>query len=388
MDERAGPERHLSPIEVVGPALGWVAFGVLQIADSQLTPPVPAGTLLVVLAVIVGVIVVGAFGVVHQAEALAARLGDPYGSLVLTLSIVLIEVILIVAVMTGPGHHATIGRDSVMAVSMIILNLVIGLSLVLGVRRHRSIRVNRRGAIAYLTMITVLSAVGFAIPGWISTNDSYVGLLRVAVIVGVVALYAVFLCRQTGPRANDFRQVGAAGSSAVEGRTGVGDPPAGTPSVRQALAGHRREVILRCTLLVVTMIPIVVLSHDLAALLDDGIARIGAPTALTGVLIAAIVFLPEGLTSFRAALGGELQRVSNLCHGALVSTLALTVPAVLVAGVVTDEAVVLAETPGNLVLLAVTLVLSWSTFTARRITASHGIAHLLCFAGYVITVFI
>jgi Ca2+:H+ antiporter len=387
MRQTPRPERLLSPIDLVRAALGWVTFGVLQLADARLTPPVPAGTLVVALAVIVGVIIVGAFGVVQQAEALARRLGDPYGSVVLTLSIVLIEVILIVAVMTGPGHHATIGRDSVMAVSMIILNLVIGMSLVLGVRRHRSVRVNRRGSVAYLTMITALATIGFAAPRWVGTHGSYVGPLRIVVVVAAIAAYAVFLHRQLGLRADDFREVGAGGSSAVEGGTDVGDAPEGAATVRRVVADHRREVVIRVALLVATMIPIVVLSHDLASLLDDGIARLGAPTTLTGVLIAAIVFLPEGLTSVRAALGGELQRVSNLCHGALLSTLALTVPAVLVAGLVTDEAVVLAETPGNLALLAVTLVLSWWTFTARRITAAHGMAHLACFSLYVVSVF-
>jgi Ca2+:H+ antiporter len=73
------------------------------------------------LIVIIAVILICAFGVVTEAEHLANRLGDPYGSLVLTISICLIEVILIAAVLLGPGDHATIARDSVMAVSMIIL---------------------------------------------------------------------------------------------------------------------------------------------------------------------------------------------------------------------------------------------------------------------------
>ena len=387
MDETTSPERHLAPADAARAALGWVAFGAWQIADAHLASPVPAGTLVLALAVIVGVITVCAFGVVQQAEALAGRLGDPYGSLVLTLSIVLIEVILIVAVMTGPGHHATIGRYSVMAVSMIILNLVIGLSLVLGIR-HRSMRVNRRGTVAYLTMITVLIAVGFAIPAWVGRSAGYVGVPRVLVIVGAVVAYAAFLVRQLGPRADDFREVDLGLPAVGVVGTGTTGTTGRAPSVRQVLVDHRREVTIRFTLLVATMVPIVALSHGLASLLDDGIARLGAPATLSGVLIAAIVFLPEGLTSVRAALGGELQRVSNLCHGALVSTLALTVPAVLLAGVVTDEAVVLAESTGNLVILAATLALSWWTFTARRITVRHGIVHLAVFGVSVVTVFL
>lgn len=150
------------------------------------------------------------------------------------------------------------------------------------------------------------------------------------------------------------------------------------------LAEHKREVLLRIGLLVATVLPIVLLSHHMAALLDDGLGRVGAPTALSGVLIAMIVFLPESITSVRAALGGEIQRVSNLCHGALVSTVGLTIPAVLVIGLLTGQQVVLAESATNLLLLGVTVGLSITTFAARSVTAIHGAAHLVLFAVYAI----
>lgn len=110
-------KRIVRPSDIVRIVLGWGGFGLLLIAHPLLEPPIPAAILITALGLIIGVIVVCAFGVVKQAEALAHRLGDPYGSLVLTLSIVLIEVILIAAVMLGPGEHATIARDSVMAVT-------------------------------------------------------------------------------------------------------------------------------------------------------------------------------------------------------------------------------------------------------------------------------
>src|SRR5699024_10403544 len=153
------------------------------------------------------------------------------------------------------------------------------------------------------------------------------------------------------------------------------------------LSRNRTEVIARTAVLVATVIPIVLLSHDMAALLDVGLDRVGAPIALSGILIAMIVFLPETITAVRAAQTGEIQRVSNLCHGALVSTVGLTIPAVLTIGLVTGQTVTLAETPTNLVLLGISLLLTISTFTARRVTALHGAAHLLVFVIYGITVF-
>ncbi|HET8929467.1 MAG TPA: hypothetical protein VFN21_02295 [Acidimicrobiales bacterium] len=393
MNRTTSRGRRVSSADIARIFLGWGAFGALQLAGTHLEPTLPAATLAATLGMIVGVIIICAFGVVTQAEALARRLGDPYGSLVLTLSIVVIEVILIAAIMFGTGEHATIGRDSVMAVSMIILNLVIGLSIVLGSRRHRRLVVNRQGTVAYLSMITVLGFLGFALPRWIGHSGSYTTNQEVPIIVAAVVVYAAFLYRQMGPRADDFREPDVREAGAVPTRhqrdssrhevaTRVLSLPTG-----QARPDQRTEVTTRLVVLVATMIPIVLVSHDMATLLDDGLARLDAPVALSGVLIAVVVFLPEGLTSVRAALGGEMQRVSNLCHGALVSTLALTIPAVLGIGMVTGETVVLAESPINLALLAVTTVLSWVTFTARRLTAGHGAAHLVLFVAYGVTMF-
>lgn len=360
--------------------LGWGAFGALLLAHPLLAAPVPAPLLIVALAVIVAVILICAFGVVKQAEALAHRLGDPYGSLVLTLSIVLIEVILISAVMLGPGEHTTIARDSVMAVSMIILNLVIGIALLAGGIRHRGMAHNRTGTSMYLAMLVVLIALAFGLPALIGENGSYTVAQEIPVVVLTLSLYGFFLVRQMGAQAGDFTEV----DERARRRPISGDADAGSPGIRAVLHEHRIEVLVRLGLLVITVIPIVLLSHDMAALLDDGLGRLGAPPALAGVLIAAIVFLPESITAVRAALGGEAQRVVNLCHGALVSTVGLTIPAVLVIGMVTGQTVILSGAPADLLLLGVTLLLSVTTFSAKRMTALHGAAHLALFAVYLI----
>ncbi|WP_217132106.1 calcium:proton antiporter [Leucobacter chinensis] len=412
------------PIDLVRIAVGWGSFVVLTLCASVLGSSVSSPVLWCTFAAIVAVILLCSFGVVEQAEALAHRLGDPYGSLVLTLSIVMIEVILITAVMLGPGEHETIARDSVMAVSMIITNLVVGFSLLVGGLKRGAMRVNRTGVSAYLAMLVVLIGLAFALPAVVGVDGAYTTGQEIPIIVLTIGLYAFFLVRQMGAQADDFRdpadlvarsgQNGARGGGAMVGqmlvgatRTGQQAPDQQTPDQRapgqQEAAGpattqatgeagrdplrvivgrHKGEIITRFVLLIVTVLPIVLLSHDMASLLDDGLDRIGAPIALAGVIIAMIVFLPESLTSVRAALGGEAQRVSNLCHGALVSTVGLTIPAVLVVGMLTGQRVVLAESPANLVMLGLTLLLTLATFSARRVTALHGATHLVLFAVY------
>ena len=376
----------LTPAAYSRLALGWGTFFGLAIAGSAVAPPLSGPLTVVMLAVIIGVILVCAFGVVNEAEHLARRLGDPYGSLVLTLSIVTIEVILIAAVMLGPGDHTTIGRDSVMAVSMIILNLVIGLCLLVGGLKHGGLNPNRVGISMYLAMLVVLVSLAFALPAFIGVDGRYSPGQAVPVVVLTIVLYAFFLYRQMGAQAPDFREVTPPPDGIARVRSDSVDP-AKKRGILEIIAEHRIEITLRAALLVVTVIPIVLLSHDMAALVDDGLGRLGAPVALAGILIAMIVFLPETITAIRAALHGEIQRVSNLCHGALVSTVGLTIPTVLIIGALTGQTVVLGESPVNLMLLGVSLLLTTATFASPKVTAVHGAAHVTVFAFYGITVF-
>lgn len=388
----------VTPTAILRLLLGWGSFFALLFAGPLLTPPVAGPVLLTALIGIVAVILICAFGVVHEAEHLARRLGDPYGSLVLTLSIVLIEVVLIAAVLLGPGEHATIARDSVMAVSMIILGGVIGLCLLVAGLRHGSLAHSRTGASTYLSLIIVLAALAFALPGLIGTNGSYETWQEFPIIVLTIGIYAFFLVRQMGSQAGDYLEVepppeklpaeaAAATAARTETIAAVEEHENEQRSIVDIISEHRVEILVRLALLVATVTPIVLLSHDMASLLDDGLGRLGAPAALSGVVIAVIVFLPETITSIRAAWEGEIQRVSNLCHGAQVSTVGLTIPTVLVIGLLTDQPIVLAESPANLLLFGLILLLSVMTFAAPRVTAVHGAAHLVVFAIFGITLF-
>ena len=375
----------VTPTAIIRLILGWGTFVAIQLTGPILDPPVPMPLLVTALIVIIAVILVCAFGVVTEAEHLAGRLGDPYGSLVLTISICLIEVILISAVLLGPGDHATIARDSVMAVSMIILGAVVGLCLLVGGLRHGSMAHNRTGATNYLTMIIALTALAFAVPALIGTNGSYETWQEIPIVIATIGIYAFFLYRQMGPQAQEFTEVDPRVAPAPHISPAEEEPRA--QGIVEILSVHRTEIILRLALLVTTVLPIVLLSHDMASLLDDGFGRLGAPVSLSGVIIAMIVFLPETLTSVRAAWNGEIQRVSNLCHGAHVSTVGLTIPTVLVIGMITDQPIVLAESPINLLLLAVIVLVSITAFVGKRVTAVHGVTHLIVFLVFGLAIF-
>lgn len=139
--------------------------------------------------------------------------------------------------------------------------------------------------------------------------------------------------------------------------------------------------------LVVTMLPIVLLAKSLAKLVDRGVAVLGAPAAFGGMLIALIVLAPEAVSALRAALGNQLQRAINLSLGAALSTIGLTVPAVLGIGLATGQPVILGVEPAGMVLLAITLLVSTLTFSGSPTTVLEGAVHLVLFLAYVVLLF-
>ena len=351
-------------------AFAW--FGKGWLAD--LSSPFWAAGLFAWLLV---VIFWAAFGVVHEAEELAHKLGEPLGTLILTLSIVIIEVVLVSAVMLSAKDAPTLGRDTMFAVLMIVLNGVVGLGLLIGGLRHHQQSYNLQGASAFLSVIIPLTTIALVLPNFTTSthNGTFTTLQSVAFSIFTVALYGVFLLIQTG-RHRDFFMDAMEKTRAVE---------AAASGEEHGLTA--KALMLSLVLLIANILPIVMLSKSLATILDHGIAALGAPSALGGVLIAAIVFTPEAISSLKAVARNELQRAINLCLGAATSTVGLTVPAVLAVGLFTGQTVVLGLAPTEMALLVMTLILSTLTFSGLRTTVLEGAVHLILFFVYLVLIF-
>jgi Ca2+:H+ antiporter len=313
-----------------------------------------------------------AFAVVRHAESLAVLLGEPYGTLILTLSVVGIEVVLISAVMLT-GESPTLGRDTMFSVVMIVLNGILGLTLIVGGLRHHEQVYNLQGASAYLGVIIPLAVLGMVLPrfttsapgGQLSNRDSVYMILMSA------GLYAVFLAVQTRRHSGFFAEPG-------------GDPEGDHD---ESLVASIRSVPYHAVLLVLSMLPIVLLSKKMALLVDHGIAALDAPYALGGFFVATLVLAPEGMSALRAALANRLQRTVNLALGAALSTIGLTIPAVLAVGLVTGKTVELGLEPAQIVLLLLTLLVSVVNFGIGRTNVLQGAVHLILFFTYVMLIF-
>ncbi|MGE8268583.1 MAG: calcium:proton antiporter [Stenotrophomonas geniculata] len=364
----------------------WIVVGVFTIFGSRwmgesMTPPVAA----IIFLALFATILTASFGVVGEADQLADELGEPYGTLILTLSIVLIEVVLIASVLIGPGDNPTIGRDSIFAIIMIILNLVMGVSLIGGALRNGDQEFNAQGAITYLSMITFLTGIALVLPKFTSIKNQ-LSTTQAIGITGITAfVYVVFLWMQMRNRRHYFIQP-STGQMIVmpTARGGHGGRVKGKASMS---ADTKRVLIGRSALLIGLILPIVLLAHDLAVVTDYGIAALGAPVAVGGVLIAIIVFTPESITAIKAAVNNEMQRAINLCLGAFVSTVGLTVPAVLIIGMTTGKQVIMGISGMEVVLLSVTLLLTAQTLNGQRTSPIQGFLHLALFALFGLLLF-
>ena len=329
-----------------------------------------------------GVMLWGAFGVVRHADAVAEKLGEPYGTLVLTLSVIVIEVSLIAAIMLHGQNNPTLARDAMFATLMIVLNGMIGTALLMGALRYWEQEYNLEGARAFLVVIASLAVFALIIPNYTKTvpdpsrSPFQAGLFAVITIL----FYVIFLIIQTVRHRAFFAEPDANGNGNHHRAAAAYDS---RRTHKHATGSLRYHVAM----LLLTLIPIVLLSEFLAVLVDLGIEQLGLPPELGGILIAVLVLSPEGLTALHAALDNQLQRAVNVCLGSALATIGLTIPAVLMIGLLAGSEVHLGLDQLQAVLLILTLFVSALTFGGARTNVLQGVVHLLLFVVYVALIF-
>jgi len=322
-----------------------------------------------------GVMMWCSFGVVRHADAVAEKLGEPYGTLVLTFSVITIEVALFATIMLHGQNNPTLARDAMFATLMIVLNGMVGAALLMGAIRYREQECNLAGARAFLVVIAALSVIALVLPNYIKNAPSPVDAPSQAILFIAITLlfYAVFIFIQT-TRHRSFFDEPANCSSDPDHRA------------RAHAVAESRSLGFHVAMLVLTLLPVVLLSESLAVIVDYGIEDLRLPEALGGVLIAILVLAPEGLTAFQAALVDHLQRAVNVCLGSALSTIGLTIPAVLIVGLVTGTDVHLGLSESEMVLLLLTLFVSGLTFAGGRTNVLQGFVHLVLFFVYVMLI--
>jgi Ca2+:H+ antiporter len=324
----------------------------------------------ILVAVIALSLAASVFAAVHHAEVVAHRIGEPYGTLVLALAVTLIEVALIVSLMiAGGAEAAALARDTVFAAVMIILNGIIGLCLLVGGLKHREQTFSLDGVSAALVALAAIVILTLVFPNFtVTTPGPYYSASQLLLIAVVsLAIYGAFVFAQTIGHRGIFVQDDPAGEQQHA------SPPGNGVTIASAL------LLLAC------LAAVVLLAKKLAPSLEAGVARAGAPNAVVGVIIAAIVLLPEGLAALRAARANRLQNSLNLALGSALASIGLTIPAVSVLSLYMHTQLVLGIDNKATVLLLLSLFITAIALRTGRTIVLHGIVLLVIFVVYLFT---
>ena len=319
------------------------------------------GVALIAAITLIGAIVCASLRVAHHAEQLAERVGDPYGTMILTLSAVLVEVV-ILAIMMSNEASPTLVRDTIYSAVMLDINGILGLAALMGGIKHGEQPYNDDSARSYSVMILTAMGISMVVPEFIPESDwkAY----------SVFTIDAVFLRMQVGPHSYFFSY-----SYPEKKNRGGGDGHgAGESQVNVAWS---------VGVLVFGVVVIGVLAEVMSQALDVGLEGTGAPPVLTAIVVAGISAAPEILTALRAALANRMQSVVNIALGASLSTVILTVPVMEAMALYSGQPFQMAMTPVQTVMVFITLIVCAINLNDGETNAIEGMTHFVLFATFI-----
>lgn len=314
-----------------------------------------------ILALAAALLGASVFAAVHHAEILALKLGEPFGSILLAVAVTVIEVGLIVSfLLSGADGVETVARDTIFSAVMIAVNGVVGISLLVGARRHGELGFTLDGATAALAVLGTLAVLSLVMPQFTlsAPGAAYSTVQLLFVALASLALYAIFIRVQT-IKHRDYFLFGT-------------DDDADT-----IVAPSRRLSLASLTLLIFCLTAVVLLAKQLSYPLDKAIDKGGLPQSFVGVIVAMIVLLPESIAAIKAAVRNKLQVSLNLALGSAIASIGLTIPAVAIVSLVVAQPLDLGLPPAQIALLALTLLIGALTLGTGRTTVLQGAIHLV-----------
>lgn len=322
--------------------------------------------------VLIGGILLVSLRVAHHAEMLATKVGEPYGTMILTLSAVAVEVLILAIMMSNEGSP-TLVRDTIYSAVMLDINGILGLAALLGGLKHGEQPYNDDSGKTYGVMILTAMGISMIVPEFIP--EAKWQFYSAFTICAMIALYALFLRKQVGTHSYFFSYTYPHRDTASQAG-GHADTPA------EGSAGASIAVILFGVLL------IGILAEMMSVFLNTGLEGSGAPVALTAILVAGISAAPEILTALRAALANRMQATINIAMGASLSTVILTVPVMEAIALYTGQPFIMAMTPVQTVMVFITLIVAAINLNDGETNAIEGMTHFILFATFIMLSFL
>jgi Ca2+:H+ antiporter len=354
---------------------------------------------------VLSILLVGAvLAAVHHAEVVAHRVGEPYGSLVLAIAVTIIEVALIVTLMvTTDKDTAGLARDTVFAAVMITLNGIVGISLLVGALKHHLAVFNPEGTGAALATVIALAVLCLVVPS-VTTSEpgpEFTGAQLTFAAIASLALYGMFVFTQAIRHRDFFLPVTQEAHSPLVTSKAAADAAADAATARAAADagsfehepvdldqdGHAdpptdRAALTSLGLLVVALVAVVGLAKIESPAIESGVAALGFPPAVVGVVIALLVLAPETIAAVRAATRNRVQVSLNLALGSAMASIGLTIPAIAVASIWLDGPLELGLNQLQTVLLVLTAAVAILTVVPGRAKPLQGGVHLVLLAAF------
>jgi Ca2+:H+ antiporter len=348
----------------------------------------PAWLAATALPVLATVLLVGCvFAALHHAEVVAARVGEPWGTLTLTLSVTVIEVALVASMMLNEENNPTLAREAVFSVVIIVCTGLTGLCLFIGAIKHYEQGFQPQGTAAYLTVIMALAITTLLLPNYTETTPGPIYSTGQLIFVSIasILLYGAFLFVQTVRHRSDFAELPR---DAASQRDTAAPRDASAPRDARTLPSVRVALIAFAGL-VASLLGVILLAERVAAGVESGLARmpLKRPDAIAGAVIALLVLMPEGLAAVRAAARNALQTSINIALGSALATIGLTIPAITAVSVMTTRPIVLGLDPRDQVMLLLAFAISVVSFGTGRTNVLSGMVHLVVFATFVLFLF-
>jgi Ca2+:H+ antiporter len=341
--------------------------------------------------ILIAAIVVGSMRVAHHAEILAHKVGDPYGTMILTLSAVAVEVI-ILAIMMNKGGSPTLVRDTIYSAVMLDINGILGLAALIGGLKHGEQPYNDDSGKTYGVMILTAMGISMIVPEFIPADRWQ--YYSVFTIFAMLALYGLFLRMQVGTHSYFFsysypnRAVTPPAQPKQKRASGGNAKGTGGSAAKQKTEAQHASTLWSIGVILFGVVLIGILAEVMSVLMDAGLEGTGAPVALTAILVAGISAAPEILTALRAALRNRMQATINIAMGASLSTVILTVPVMESIALYTGQPFIMAMTPVQTTMVAITLIAAAINLNDGETNAIEGMTHFVLFATFIMLAFL
>ncbi|RZJ34238.1 MAG: ionic transporter y4hA, partial [Chryseobacterium sp.] len=308
---------------------------------------------------------------VHHAEVVAHKVGEPFGTIILAIAITVLEVGLIVSLMVAGGKEtSTLARDTVFAAVMLILNGILGACLLVGgIKFKEQFFARTSGNMALISLVAIV-VMTLILPNYTTSelSPTFSKAQLIFFSVASLVIYSTFLMVQTVRHRNYFLPENDDEPHA--------DPPTNFVSIMSLI------------FLLICLGVVVVMAKSLSPTIESVVHNLGAPQALVGVIIAAVVLLPEGMAAIKAARRNQFQTSLNLALGSAIASIGLTIPCVAVVSIIYEMPLLLGLDIKSMVLLALSLYTVMLSLSRGKTNILYGVVLLVNLFAYIFTVIV